>query len=158
MKTCCDCTRDLPVSAFYAKSSISRISSYCRECCKARSRAYIDANRAVVLAKNKARYKKNKSAVLAQQRVYYQANKQRILDAQRKTPEENRAHIKAWREKNPDKHKAAKRRQTALLNDGYVRERLVAKTKLRSLDIPQGLVDLKRAQLKLLRQLNKDQS
>ena len=132
------------------------LQTYCRACGAARSRAWAAANREANLARKRAYYEENKAALLAQQRTYYEANKPRILEAQRKPPEVNRAHVKAWVAKNPGKRKAQRRRQTTQLSDGYVRARLTAKTDLRAADIPQPLVELKRAHLLMLRELGKE--
>lgn len=64
--------------------------------------------------------------------------------------------MKAWLAKNPDKRRAGLRRQTAALTDGYLRRRLTQKTELRAADIPQPLVELKRAHLLMLRELEKE--
>jgi hypothetical protein len=72
------------------------------------------------------------------------------------TPEENRAHVKAWVEKNPGKRRAMVRCQTANLCAGYVRKQLIQNTGMRPSDIPDALVELKRAHLLVLRELKKE--
>lgn len=156
MKTCPDCKQSLPAEAFVPNPrGRDGLQTYCRACGAARSRAWQAANREAIKERKHAYYEKNKTELLAQQRSYYKANKTRILEAQRKPPEVNRAHVKAWAAKNPDKRKAKIRRQTARLSDGYVRQRLTYGTELRAADIPQPLVEFKRAHLLILRELEK---
>jgi len=104
----------------------------------------------------RSRYQENKAEILAQQKLYYQQNREQILERQRKPPEVNRAHVKAWQQANPEKHRAAQKRPREQLYDSYVRRRLVDGTTLEPTDIPQGLIDAKREQLRILRELRKE--
>lgn len=121
-----------------------------------RVRAWHAANREHVREQSRKRYEENKEAILAQQRVYYEQNRDRILDRQRRSPEENRAHVKAWVEANPGKRRAMLQSQRDRLIDSYVRRRLIQGTALSATDIPQGLIDAKREQLRILRELRKE--
>lgn len=157
MKTCKDCEQTLPAEAFVPNpKGRGGLQPYCRKCQAARSRAWAAANREANLARKRAYYEENKQALLTQQKAYYEANKQRILEAQRKTPQENRAHVKAWVQANPDKRREMLRSQRERLLDSYVRRRLVDGTTLKPAEIPQGLIDAKREQLRILRELRKD--
>jgi hypothetical protein len=130
-KTCRDCKQTLPADAFVTSPrGRGGLSTYCRECGSARSRAWAAVNRDANLQSMHAYYEKNREALLKKQRMYYETNKPQL--------------------------NAQNRRKIANLSDGYVRAKLTAETDLRVADIPQPLVELKRAHLLMLRELRKE--
>jgi hypothetical protein len=74
-----------------------------------------------------------------------------------KNPEKGRASCKEYRKKNPNRINEDARKAVANLFDGYVRQTLVRKTTLSPSDIPQELVELQRAHIKLHRILKDNQ-
>lgn len=121
-----------------------------------RVRAWHAANREHVREQKRRRYEENKEAILAKQRVYYEQNRERIINRNRKPPEENRAHVKAWVEANPEKRRAMLQRQRDRMINSYVRRLLIKGTNLSTTDLPQGIINAKREQLRILRELRKE--
>ena len=106
------------------------------------------------------------------QRAYYAANREKYAalgKAYREAnPEKDAARKKAWRganlEKevargkacyaaNPKKFAAKNKAYRADLGDGYVRGMLTQRSRLAPKDIPQGLVEVKRLQLLIKREV-----
>ena len=68
---------------------------------------------------------------------------------------ERNAECVAWRKNNTEKSKIYAARTRARLPDGLIRRRLCEKTSLAPADIPQVLVEAKREQLRIIREIKK---
>ena len=97
----------------------------------------------------KEKYWKNPEAARLKVRQYKAANKETVKAKKKEWNESNRPHLRAYYNK-----------QTKQLSDSYIRNKLAANHKrertLRSEDIPQELVELKRLQLLLRRELQNE--
>jgi hypothetical protein len=163
-KVCNECGQRLPLEAFSPnKLGKQGVASKCKPCRalilrsdprqvekqKRRSRRHYAENKAAYLARGKARYESDPESAKAASRRRYQDDPERA--AQRNAE---------WMARNPNKVKAIRRRASKkaskLLSDGYVRGNLIKRSDLTAEDIPDDLVALKRAHLKLKRTL-KDQ-
>jgi hypothetical protein len=172
MKTCRDCKKSMPSESF-PKDSKSKdgLHTYCLACNQERRRVYRKTN-----PEKEREYKKaNREKRNAQNRAW------------RKGRPASAAHLernRRWRAKNQDyadayyasnktklitkakiryrKNKIAilerSREQASSLSDCYVRRRLAERTKLRSDNIPESLVALKRLHIFMLRELKKGKS
>lgn len=90
-KFCTKCQREQPASAFgkrTLKSGTVTLQFYCRDCQK----AYREANREDIIAKQRAWWADNKEEQNQRQRKYYRNNKPKV-----------RAGIKRWEDANPEK-------------------------------------------------------
>lgn len=106
-KTCTACNIEQDVTCFAPhKTGKYGVTSVCKACACARSKAYYHANKEAVAVQMKAYQKANKEAIGAYIKAYQQANKEAAAD-----------YGKAWRQANPDimNAYAAKRRASKLL-------------------------------------------
>lgn len=99
-------------------------------------------NRAPSRRRQRARYEANREEVLASSRARYEANREKIL-----------AQVKAYREANREKILAGRKVQVEEMRAPYMRQILTQGTTLKAKDIPEDLVDLKRAHLRVKREL-----
>jgi len=91
----------------------------------------------------------------------YAANSESVKQRAKKWKDENKARhletVRRWQASHPVRTKElkqkCKRKARTTLSDSYVKQELARKTTLRHSDIPQELVELKRAHLKIHRQL-----
>lgn len=131
VKKCGKCNRSLPIDCFFKRiRSKDGLSWSCKECSKQYQAAY---------------YETNKQRISTASRAYHQANKNR-LNAKRyardlSDPEAKRARGKAWRD---------------LLPSSLIRQKLARGTNLLPMNIPDSLVELKRINLMIFRELKKD--
>lgn len=93
MKSCPKCSRQLKLSSFTKdQSTTDGLSTWCRDCTR---------------AKNAKRYEADKARRLAKQAAYHQDNREVILERFRKRyrsmPEVYKTEAQAWAEKNRDK-------------------------------------------------------
>ncbi len=166
MKKCTKCGELKECAAFHAHArSADGLQTWCKTCRSAHAKATYDtAKRGEYRAANAVEIKARKQA-------YRQANR-----------EKERARIERWARSNPEKARAIKRRHAEKhgdkdflrlqqfiaknpdrksmgrkeLRDGYVAYVMTRRSKLLTpQDIPQALIDLKRQQLKLLRELER---
>lgn len=140
MKTCPQCKTEKPIDLFYLMKS-GKHDSVCIECKKANSRAEHWANREEKLAQMKARYQSTRATP-----------KKEPITAEAKD-KANKAAKARYRTSKKGREAQARERQkeTAELGNRYVRRLLIQKTTLRSADIPQQLVQMKRDELTLRR-------
>jgi ssDNA-binding Zn-finger/Zn-ribbon topoisomerase 1 len=112
-------------------------------------------------------YPKCKRCASEKNRARYVAQKERLLALLAKRRENDREKVRQIARESrarrlarePDAGKKACERQRLLVSDGYVRQLLTNHgTNLRSDDIPQPLINLKREQLRLMRELKKAKS
>ncbi|MCK6401286.1 MAG: hypothetical protein L6Q74_05150 [Sphaerotilus natans subsp. sulfidivorans] len=164
MKTCTKCGETKERAAFHAHArSPDGLQTWCKACRSAHAKATYDP------AKASAYNTAHKDEIRARKHAYLQENR-----------EKERERIKRWARANPDKAHAIKRRYAEKhgdrdllrlkqfvaenpecknirrkeLRDAYVAYVMTRRSKLlKPEDIPQDLIDLKRQQLKLLREL-----
>lgn len=102
-------------------------------------------------------YKKSKDKVKHTQ-DYITKNRKRAAEYYKKYPEKVYAHSKISRLKNPQKwnlaSKLKKREYVETASDSYIKSLICQDNTLSYNDIPQELIELKRKQLKLKRQIN----
>lgn len=166
MKTCTKCGEIKERTAFHAnKKTADGLQQWCKTCRSAHSKATYDP------AKARAYKQANAGAIRARKQAYKAANRDAEL-----------ARIDRWHRANPDKVREYKRRHAAKhgdrdllrlqrfvaenperknmgrkeLRDSYVAFVITRRSAtLKPDDIPQALIDLKRQQLKLLRELER---
>jgi hypothetical protein len=130
MKVCSKCYIAKVLDDFFKKSSAKDgRSSTCKKCHK------------VIQAKY---YKENKEKVALHGAKYYEKNKEKIAISRAKYNKENKEKKLALRRKY-------KIKAIDTLNDCYVKEKL----RIKGIDIPQELIELKRIQLLIKRELRK---
>jgi hypothetical protein len=166
MKACTKCGELKERTAFHAHArSADGLQQWCKTCRSAHAKATHDT------AKHREYRAANAAEMRARKQAYLQANR-----------EKERARIERWTRANPDKARAIKRRHAEKhgdrdwlrlqqfvaqnpdrknmgrkeLRDAYVAYVMTKRSKLLTpQDIPQALIDLKRQQLKLLRELER---
>lgn len=130
MKTCSKCKQLLPKEAFGKHAYRKDGLNYaCKDCNRQYNRQYSAGET-------------------------YKAQKAKYRSAHRGR---RNAECVVWRENNREKGKIYAARTRAKLPDGLIRRRLCEKTFLTPADIPQALVEAKREQLRILRELKKEQ-
>ena len=130
-----------------------------REKIATRRKAYREANREKIAALKKAQYEANRERILARQKAYRGANRERILASANAYYEANRekvlAYCKDYRNANPAKVAAYNKARCEALADGFVRTTIKKQAGIESADIPAEMIELKRQQIKLYRELKK---
>ncbi len=127
-KVCSNCKVEKLVVLFYKdKSAKDGLAYICKDCAKMRSKEWARANPEKVNAP-KAKWKKN-------------------------NPERNKAINKAWAKNNPDKTRAYVKAYTARCNDNYI----AARIGLKLCQCPQELIELKRINLLITREIRNQQ-
>lgn len=95
-KKCSKCGDVKSLGEFYKHNSRKDgLSSYCRGCCKAKSKAWSEENPDKKKALDKTRYEANSEKIKFQSRVWREANPYRVVTQN-----------KVWREANQDKKKS----------------------------------------------------
>ena len=85
MKRCCVCKADKPSSEFHRnKGRKDGLSETCKECAKARARAWHAMNRDRHRAKTKAYAQRHRAESIARSRAWYLAHREEVLAAERK--------------------------------------------------------------------------
>lgn len=163
-KTCTRCNSGKPFTEFHAQRKTSDgLNPWCKACRSEHAKATHDPEKA------RDYRAKNKAAIRARKRAYLAANR-----------EKERARIKRWIQANSLKSKAIKRRHAEKfgdrdikrlqqfitdhpdrknmgrkeLRDGYVAYVMTRRSNLlKPSDIPRCLIDAKREQLRILREL-----
>lgn len=166
MKTCTKCGELKERASFHAHSrSADGLQQWCKACRSAHAKATHDTE------KHRDYRAANAAEIRARKQAYLRANR-----------EKERARIERWARANPEKYRALKRRHSEKHGDrdllrlqqftasnperknmgrkelraGYVAWVMTRRSKLLTpQDIPQALIDLKRQQLKLLRELER---
>lgn len=124
------------------------------------SRVYRIRNREWINTKKAAHYLSHKSEILKKRR----ASRMRYIPELMMTRgrayylkhrDKLRHRASLWFKKNKDKAGERKRGRALEMTDSYVKELIVRRTALSGLDIPQKLVELKRAQVTLKRLIKK---
>lgn len=114
-KRCSACGETKPADAF--NKSGAGLHSYCRECSRAKSRAYHSANAEKIAANNAARRAANLEKEKAKQAAWYRKNSERAKAAAAKWrtefPDRARSTCAKWRAANPDTVADIRRRRRA---------------------------------------------
>lgn len=167
MKTCTKCHSTKPLTEFHSnRKTRDGLNFWCKSCRSAHAKATHDPD------KQRAYQAENAAAIRARKQAYLAADKQK-----------ESARIARWAKANPDKAQAIKRRHADKhgdrdikrlqqfisdhpdcknirrkeLRDAYVAHVMTRRSKLlKPTDIPQGLIDAKREQLRILRELRKE--
>ena len=164
-KVCSKCGVEKEVGGFSPlKNAKDGFRWNCRECERAKNKAWREANQEKVRAKNKAWREANREKARAKSKAWREANPEEHRaknkawreanpeKARAKSkawaeanPEKVRARVKAWAEANPDKVRAKNKAGRDELRDSYVKHKLGVST------APSELIELKREQLKMHR-------
>ena len=150
-KVCKQCRVMKPACDYYAlKTGKLGLTSRCKSCTAANSKAIRDADPETARLKSKLRNQSwnahNPEKLRARLKRYAQ-----------KHPERVKAYKDKWADKNPSYVKEFQKRRRVKLSDTYVRSVLCNHCSLSFADIPQDLVELQRAYLKLHRSLKNNQ-
>jgi len=102
---------------------------------------------------------KNKDKRAESSRKYSQNNKHKALIYERKNRKRMYGRKKEWANNNPDRMKVYQKRRhmkaVGGLSDSYIKMMLSKQTGIQYRDIPQGIIELKRLQLKMFRGIRK---
>jgi hypothetical protein len=125
----------------------------CRKCMKDLHKAHYELHKTEVLLKNRKRKQENPEKVRLQK--LNSRLKKQLIESKK-----TRERFDRWEKRNPQ-HAAERNRKFKIqsvneLNDSYVRQSLVKRTGLKCADIPQELIEEKRAILTLKRRVKKD--
>ena len=137
MKKCTKCGVEKTLDSFNKQKACKDGLQYmCKDCKKDCKKAYYEANKEELLAKDKSYYEANKERKLAKtkiwreankekveatRKVYYEANKEELLANSKAYYEANKEKVKAYCEDNKEKISANGKRWTKN-NPGKVRE------------------------------------
>ena len=156
MKTCTKCKIQKEKEKFrIKKESKDGLRPWCREC----ESQYRKDNR----EKENKRYaewaKKNHEQVITKSKEYRENNKDKINELHKKWSKENKDRVyeyrKKWRDNNIEKQKAIDKKACETMSDFYISNMIVKYTNLNRTDIPKEIIELKRIQLKITRELRR---
>lgn len=105
-------------------------------------------------------YKKNRNKILERRKIYKKNNRSKINESDRRYRKSYafkkiKQGVK-WKEAQRRKRKRSFQRNKENLSDKYIKKLLVFRTCLKYKDIPKELVETKRLQLKLMREVEKN--
>lgn len=126
----CDCVK--PVDCF-GRHARDGYRSRCKQCVKAAETSGEWSTGSKT---------QSKEAMRRQAKAHYSRHSERV-----------KAVVYEWRRRNHEKVKAYREKESETLSDGYVRRRMADRSPVGAKDFPQGLVEAKREQLRLLRAL-----
>jgi hypothetical protein len=156
LKKCSKCKEIKNTSFFYKNKSKSMgISNQCKDCCK----KYEKDNEAITLRKQiylKEYNKKNKEKIKEVKQIYYKKylkeyrrkNKEKIINSERKNRDKNR-------EKINNRVRLNAKKNAITLSDTYIKDIISNKNHIKHSDIPIELIELKRSQILLTREIRK---
>lgn len=125
----------------------------CRNCMKDLHKTHYELHKTEILIKNQKRRKENPEKVRLQK-----LNSR--LKKQLTESKKSRERFDRWEKRNPEKVAERNRKfriqSSRELNDSYVKQSIIKRTGLKSADIPQGLIEAKRAILTLRRKVKTD--
>ncbi len=166
-KICTKCNEVKPLSDYSAKfDGKYGYNSRCKVCELLRGKKYKEENKEKISRKNKIYNKKNKKKLVKARKVYYLKNREKELERSSKWKRENReserVRINEWRKENPIKAKTSSKREAKEhvknLTNSYMKKLLCRDLLLTYQEMPIGLLELKRTQIKLARELKKQAS
>jgi hypothetical protein len=149
-KICKTCNEEKPLDLFSKeKRNSDGHAGQCISCRKEYVAKYYIKNKEEIDKKNKINFNNNREKFLQVQKIYYQKNLEQAL-LQRKE----------WRQRNPEKvkesnqkHKYKKAICSKNLTDSYVKSQLTKRTPICNKEIPQELIELKRIQMLINREI-----
>ncbi len=155
LKKCTKCKLTKILTVFVKRNTVSGYGSWCKECAnKHIKQPWEKRNRKKIAVKNKKWYKNNKKE--AQRRFNeYRRTHRDICNAQ----------VRRYKAKSKENHKRGQKdnnrvgtKDRLMLRDRYIKKLLVGKTSLCFNDILGELVELKREQVRLSRELKRQAS
>lgn len=150
-KVCKQCGETKTRSEYYTlKTGKDGLHPRCKACTAANSKAAREADPETAREKNRLRQRKWNAANPDKLR-------NRIERWKKAHPEQAKAIQDNWWKSNPEASKGYQKKYRENLDDSYVRKVIAAHSTLTAADIPQDLVDLMRAHIKLSRTLNDNQ-
>jgi hypothetical protein len=153
-KTCSKCKQLLPLTDFCLRARHSAgLKSACRECELTRQRLRRQKQPFRDWQKNYDASHRTEKA--DRSRKYYKEHLEVLKDKAKQRRKENPGLGRGWWEANPDKIKLYYTRQQDALPDSFIRKILCHKNSLTAADIPDGLVQAKREQLRIIREIKK---
>jgi len=169
MKICTICFKPLDDSEFYRAGKIRLDGSYglkahCKECEKRRVKAHYQANKEKYAASRAVWVKKNPDKLKASRLKYAKINPEKIREYCRNyyyrhkeaRSEQNRQKAKAWAKANPNKVRERENVDSINLGDRYIRRLLCSRNSLKMSEIPRALVEAKRVQMFIKRELENE--
>ena len=167
-KVCSKCKVEKEFEFFTKdKSRKNGVGSICKICNKEKSKAWCEDNPEKVRAYKKAWYEANPEKLRAAEKAYREANPEKVRAAEKAyreanpekvrackkayreaNPEKARAAVKAYREANPEKVRAAEKAYRDRYPDAYV---------AKAFQCPQELIELKRINLLIKREIRNQQ-
>lgn len=143
-RVCRKCGQEKPLSEFARdKSCALGYRHTCKQCHREQCRKYYAANAEKVREQRRKYSAANPEKVRKWKRKWYAANAKKELERQRK-----------WRAVNPEKVRERQRKWCEILSNWYLRNQL----KQRNLPITPEMIDYKRIQLKLYREIKNQQN
>ena len=158
-RVCRKCGQEKPLEEFTKdKECVLGHSHICKQCKAERNRKWCAANPEKVLEYKRKRYAANPEKVREYNRKWCAANPEKVLEYKRKryaaNPEKAREYKRKRYAANPEKVLERNRKWREILSDGYLRYKL----KQLNLPVTPETIDYKRIQLKLYREIKKQQN
>ena len=158
-RVCRKCGQEKPLSEFVKdKTCALGYSHTCKQCNAERNRKWRAANPEKVLEYNRKWRAANPEKVLEYNRKWCAANPEKVLEYKRKRYAANPEKVREYKRKryaaNPEKVLEYNRKWREILSDGYLRYKL----KQLNLPVTPETIEYKRIQLKLYREIKKQQN
>lgn len=158
-RVCRKCGQEKPLEEFVKDKTCELGYSYtCKHCRREHACKYRADNHEKVLERTRKWRVDNPEKVREYDRKYRADNHEKILEYGRKHYAENseryNKYSRKWQAANPEKVRETRRYLREILSDGYLRRQL----KQRNLPVTPETIDYKRIQLKLYREIKKQQN
>lgn len=158
-RVCRKCGQEKPLEEFVKDKTRELGYSYtCKHCRREHACKYRADNHEKVLERTRKWRVDNPEKVREYDRKYRADNHEKILEYGRKHYAENseryNKYSRKWQAANPEKVRETRRYKREILSDGYLRRQL----KQRNLPVTPETIDYKRIQLKLYREIKKQQN
>lgn len=158
-RVCRKCGQEKPLEEFVKDKTRELGYSYtCKHCRREHACKYRADNHEKVLERTRKWRVDNPEKVREYDRKYRADNHEKILEYGRKHYAENseryNKYSRKWQAANPEKVRETRRYRREILSDGYLRRQL----KQRNLPVTPETIDYKRIQLKLYREIKKQQN
>ena len=158
-RVCRKCGQEKPLEEFVKDKTRELGYSYtCKHCRREHACKYRADNHEKVLERTRKWRVDNPEKVREYDRKYRADNHEKILEYGRKHYAENseryNKYSRKWQAANPEKVRETRRYMREILSDGYLRRQL----KQRNLPVTPETIDYKRIQLKLYREIKKQQN
>ena len=158
-RVCRKCGQEKPLEEFAKnKECVLGHSHTCKHCKREHACKYRADNHEKVLERTRKWRVDNPEKVREYDRKYRADNHEKILEYGRKHYAENseryKKYSRKWQAANPEKVRETRRYKREILSDGYLRRQL----KQRNLPVTPETIDYNRIQLKLYREIKKQQN